>query len=191
MKNANLPILHSDFFILLHFVWKILPTGGNMASLSDPLVQELLRGRYFASFATENSDGSIHLTAVWFFFDGESLYVATSSRTRKARNLKAQPKASLMVDARDPLASRGVTCAGSAEILTGGLAHVFNEKIHRRYLSEAALADPRVGPVFAAWDDITIRIRPASVFAWDMRVADQQVFGGAMSTPGYLLPQDR
>lgn len=162
-----------------------------MASLSDALVQELLQGRCFASFATENSDGSIHLTAVWFFFDGEHLYVATSSRTRKARNLKARPKASLMVDSRDPLASRGVTCAGSAEILTGDIARELNEKIHRRYLSESALADPRVGPVFAAWDDITIRIMPTSVFTWDMRELDRAVLGGAMSTPGYLLPLDR
>ena len=30
-----------------------------MASLSDPLVQELLSGRYVASLATENTDGSI------------------------------------------------------------------------------------------------------------------------------------
>ena len=77
-----------------------------MASLSDPLAQELLHGRYLASLATENPDGSLHLTAVWFYFDGDSLYVATSSRTRKARNLEARPRASLMVDSRDPLASR-------------------------------------------------------------------------------------
>jgi PPOX class probable F420-dependent enzyme len=161
-----------------------------MASLSDALVLELLHGHYFASFATENADSSIHLTAVWFFFDGEFLYVATSSQTRKARNLKALPKASLMVDARDPLASRGVTCSGVAEILTGDAVHEMNLRIHRRYLSEAALADPRVGPIFAAWDDVTIRLKPTSIFAWDMRVADQQVFGGAMATPGYLLKQD-
>jgi PPOX class probable F420-dependent enzyme len=161
-----------------------------MASISDSLVQELLHGRYIASLGTHNRDGSIHLTAVWFLFDGQLLYVATSLRTQKGRNVQARAQASLMVDARDPVASRGVTCAGTAEILTGEVSRELNSRIHRRYLSEAALADPRVGPVFAAWDDVTIRLKPSSVFAWDMREADRAVFGGAMATPGYLLPPE-
>ena len=57
-----------------------------MAQISDASVQELLSGRYIASLATENADGSIHMVAVWYFYDGESLYVATSGRSRKAQN---------------------------------------------------------------------------------------------------------
>ena len=162
-----------------------------MASISDAVVQELLYGRYIAALGTHNPDGSIHLTAVWYLFDGEHLYVGTSSKSRKARNLQARPGASLMVDARDPLANRGVACAGSVQILSGDTAREWNGRIHRRYLSEAALADPRVGPVLAAWDDITIQLRPESVVTWDMRETDRTVFGGAMSTPGYHLPQER
>jgi hypothetical protein len=46
--------------------------------------------------------------------------------------------------------------------------------------------------VFAAWDDVTIRIAPASVIAWDMREADRQFFGGVLgSNPAYLLPLQR
>ena len=78
----------------------------------DPALQELLRGRYIATFGTENSDGSIHLTAVWYLFESGSLYVATSSKSRKARNVAARPRASLMVDVRRPGAERGVTAAG-------------------------------------------------------------------------------
>ena len=162
-----------------------------MASLSDPLVQELLNGRYLASLATENPDGSPHLTAVWFFFDGDSLYVATSSRTRKARNLEARPRASLMVDSRDPLASRGVTIAGPVQVITGEPARELNHRVHGRYLSDAALRDARVAPVFSTWDDVTIRLKPASVFTWDMRELDRVALGGAMATPGYLLPLER
>ena len=44
-----------------------------MASISDPLVQELLSGRYIASVATENEDGSIHMVAVWYFGDGANV----------------------------------------------------------------------------------------------------------------------
>jgi PPOX class probable F420-dependent enzyme len=163
-----------------------------MAALSDALVKQLLEGRYIASFATENPDGSIHMVAVWYWFDGAKIYVATSARTRKARNLEANAKVSVMIDSRDPRASFGATITGKAEILAAEASRQKNEKIHAKYLSAAALADPRVGPVFAGWDDITIQIAPTAVIMWDMRVADQQVFGGAFEkNPAYLLPLER
>jgi PPOX class probable F420-dependent enzyme len=163
-----------------------------MASLLDASVQQLLNRRHIGSIATHNPDGSIHLVAVWFWFDGTDIFIATSSRSRKARNLRANTELSLMIDARDPAASYGVTVTGRARILTGESSKKYNAEIHRKYLSEAALADPRVGSVFAAWDDITIVVKPASVIAWDMREADQQVFGGAFkNNPSYLLPLER
>jgi len=163
-----------------------------MASFAEDLVRELLDARHVASLATANPDGSIHMVAVWFWFDGTHVFVATSSRSRKARNLRSNPKVSLMVDARDPAASRGITITGTAHIITADLSQKSNAEIHRKYLSENALADARVGPVFAAWDDVTIQITPASVIAWDMRQADRQLFGGALErNPTYLLPLQR
>jgi hypothetical protein len=58
-------------------------------------------------------------------------------------------------------------------------------------MSAAALSDPHVGPVFASFDDVTVRIRPVSWISWDMAVLDAQVLGGRLGgTPGYLLPLD-
>jgi PPOX class probable F420-dependent enzyme len=163
-----------------------------MASLADPLARELLDGRYIATVASSNPDGSIHMVAVWYWFDGANIFVTTSSRSRKARNLQANPKVSLMIDSRDVAASRGVTISGTAKFLTGDASRKQNSKIHEKYLSPAALADPKVGPIFAAWDDVTIQITPTSVITWDMRQADRQVFGGAMEkNPTYLRPLEQ
>lgn len=163
-----------------------------MASLTDALVQQLLNGRYIASLATQNPDGPIHMVAVWYWFDGSNIFVATSSRTRKARNLKSTANATLMVDSRDPQASFGTTITGTAQILVGNASQNVNAKIHQKYLSAAAIADPRVGSVFAGWDDVTIQIMPVSVISWDMRVADAQVFGGSFKkNPTYLLPLEK
>jgi general stress protein 26 len=163
-----------------------------MASLSDALVRQLLEGRYIASFATHNPNGSIHIVAVWFWFDGAEVFVATSSRSRKVRHLQGNRGISLMIDARDPAASYGVTVTGTARVLSGESSRKYNAEIHRKYLSEAALSDPRVGPVFAAWDDVTVGLTPVSVITWDMRQADQQAFGGVLkANPTYLLPLER
>lgn len=157
----------------------------------DPALQGLLQGRYIATLGTENPDGSIHLTAVWYLFEDGSLFVATSSRSRKARNIAARPKASLMVDVRRPGAERGVNAAGKAELISGDRPREINRRIHMRYMSAAAIADLQVGPVFESFDDVTIRIAPVSWTAWDMAVLDRQAFGGRLGgTPGYMLPLD-
>jgi len=157
----------------------------------DANITALLNGRHIAALATQNDDGSIHLTAVWYLYDGGKLYVTTSSRLRKARNLAARSRASLMVDTRRGGADRGVTAIGRAEIVTGDEARAIALRVHRRYLSAAALADPQIGPVFAAFDDIAIRITPAQWLWWNMADVDAAYLGGKISaTPGYLLQLD-
>ena len=105
--------------------------------------------------------------------------------------MAARPKASLMVDVRKPGAERGVTAAGQAEVISGDQSQEINRRIHSRYMSAAAISDPHIGPVFASFDDVTIRLTPNSWTTWDMAVLDAQALGGRLGgTPGYLLPLD-
>ncbi len=76
------------------------------------------------------------------------------------------------------------------DVIAGEGSREINARIHRRYMSEAALADPRAGGTMAAMDDITLRLTPTLWYAWDMRTLDDAFFGGAMKTPGYVLPLD-
>jgi PPOX class probable F420-dependent enzyme len=168
-----------------------MPLGGKMTQTLDPAFQEILVGRYIATLGTENADGTIQLTAVWYLFEDGHLFVATSSKTRKARNVAARPKASLMFDVRKAGAERGVTTAGRADVISGDQSREINRRIHCRYMSAAAMSDPLIEPVFASFDDVTIRLTPVSWTVWDMGVLDAQAFGGRLGgTPGYLLPLD-
>jgi PPOX class probable F420-dependent enzyme len=166
--------------------------GGEMPTQTlDPAPQGILGGRYIATLATENADGTIHLTAVWYLFEDGYLSVATSSKSRKARNLAIRPKASLMVDVRKPGAERGVTAVGTVDLISGKESQEINRRIHSRYTSAAAMSDPHVGPVFAPFDDVTVRITPVTWTSWDMAVLDAQALGGRLGgMPGYLLPLD-
>ncbi len=78
----------------------------------------------------------------------------------------------------------------TVDVIAGESSKAINARIHARYMSEAALADPRAGGTMAAMDDITLRLTPTGWYAWDMRTLDELVFGGAMKTPGYLLSLD-
>jgi predicted pyridoxine 5'-phosphate oxidase superfamily flavin-nucleotide-binding protein len=161
-----------------------------MQSTMPSGAEEFLKGRLIASLGTANEDGSAHLTAVWYLFDEGSLYVATSSRSRKARNAVARPKATLMMDIRKPASERGLVATCSVETIVGESSKKINARIHARYMSAAALADARAGGTMAAMDDITLKLTPTGWYGWDMRVLDEAVFGGAMKTPGYMLPLD-
>ena len=51
----------------------------------DRLVH-VLSGRYLATLATRNVDGSIHQAVVWFLESDGAILIATSAATRKAQN---------------------------------------------------------------------------------------------------------
>jgi hypothetical protein len=149
-------------------------------------VAELLARRLIASLATENEDGSQHLSAIWFLHEGGAVYVATSGRTRKARNAAARPRGAFMVDVRGGGPLGGAATAGPLELLHGAEARAVNERIWARYLTPAGLADAGAGARIAASDDVTIRLRAGRWRTWDTG-AD---FGGALERPGIRLPLD-
>src|SRR2546425_993517 len=76
------------------------------------------RARLRAKLATFNRAGSIPLVAMWYLWDGEALLIATSHRTRKAKNLRRDPRATVMIDdSKGGFDLRGVTLVCEAEIV--------------------------------------------------------------------------
>jgi len=153
-------------------------------------VHEFLKGRYIACIATENDDGSTHMVSVWYLHKDGKLFVSTNSKSRKARNIQARPRAGLLIDSRRSSKECGASTYGKARIIEGPESVALNAQVRERYLTEAGNADPRVGPVFAAFDDITIEITPGKWTWWDVSVLDAQVFGGAIGANGYIRPLD-
>ncbi|HSB10242.1 MAG TPA: pyridoxamine 5'-phosphate oxidase family protein [Blastocatellia bacterium] len=152
-----------------------------MQALKDS-AREVLDGRHYATLATHNDDGTIHTTPVWYLFENGNLYVGSPSFSRKARNIAARPSASMLVDIRKPGSERWVSASGPVAILTGDESLEINSRILHRYLTEAAMADPRVGPAFAGANDITICLRPETWRSWSSTDLDRQFFGGLLGS---------
>src|SRR5438270_3957738 len=86
--------------------------------LSADEIDELLAARLIANLASINPNGTVHLVAMWFRRDGDSLIFPTSSHTRKARNLRARPQATAMIDlSRAGLELKGVQIKGRVELV--------------------------------------------------------------------------
>ena len=130
-----------------------------MAGLTE-WARTLIEGRHYATLATQDANSSPHVTPVWYLFRDGQLFVAAPSSSRKVRNIVARPRATLMVDIRKPGAERWVAGSGPVTLLAGEPSQKTNAAIQERYLTADALRDPKVGPIFAAADDVTICIRP-------------------------------
>ena len=81
---------------------------------------------------------------------------------------------------RQPGTERWVSASGMADILTGEEAQAINASIRRRYLTQDAIDDARIGPVLAAADDVTISLRPTRWRSWAAKDLDERFFGGIL-----------
>ena len=154
-------------------------------ALADDLARELLEARLIANLATFNSDGSIHLVARWFLWDGEALLSPTNRRTRKAKNLQRDPRATVMIDdSRGGFDLRGVTLVCDADIVDARASCELNRRLHLKYVTERGLELDAVKQ-YLATDDITLRLRPTKVSSWDLRNTEQ---GRALLETGAFHP---
>ena len=162
-----------------------------MSKLNDSM-REFLNGRHYATLATFNEDGSIHLRPAWYLFEDGRFFVSTSSSARKVRNILARPEASIIVDIRNLGSERWVSASGAAEIMRGERSKEIYAKILPRYVTKAGLEDPRVGPVFAAAGEVILGLTPHSWRSWELKSLDDEYFGGILrQTPEqWFLPVD-
>lgn len=122
---------------------------------------DLVTLRLLATLATYRQDGTVLLSPVWHEWSDGGFNVITGSRDVKARHLRRDPRASLVVAEQSP-PYRGVELRGSARLLAAGVEEAL-VRIASRYLGAEA------GAAYAkrAADDLLIRLEPGDLRAWD------------------------
>ena len=151
----------------------------------DPLVRELVEARLVCVLATGDSDGGIHAVPMWFARDGDALVLATGSRSRKAANVRRDPRATFVIhDSRPGCEVCGALIRGRVDLLRGVAAQSLIELVHRRYVGAGAEAIPAVA-AFLSSDDAALRFHPDVAFTWDERASDA---ARALRESGAALP---
>jgi PPOX class probable F420-dependent enzyme len=139
--------------------------------LADPLVQELLEARLVGVLATLESDGAVHAIALWYALDGDAIVFATGSGSRKVRNLRRDPRATLVLhDSRPGAEVCGASIRGRVVVVEGDEARPLVDRVHRRYVTPAGKRLPAAGE-FLGSDDIAVRLIPEAAFTWDERAS--------------------
>jgi PPOX class probable F420-dependent enzyme len=114
-----------------------------------------------AVLATHRRDGSVLLSPVWHEWRDGGFNVVTMSRDGKARHLRRNPQANIVLCEHAP-PYRGVEVRTAARLVTAGVEEA-TLRIASRYLG------PRAGPAYAerADDDVIVRLEPGHLRAWD------------------------
>jgi PPOX class probable F420-dependent enzyme len=114
-----------------------------------------------ATLATYGRDGSVLLSPVWHEWRDGGFNVATGSAGVKARHLRRDPRASIVVYEHEP-PYRGVEVRGRGQLVSERAQEAVL-RIAIRYLGESA------GTAYAerATDDVLVRIEPGELRAWD------------------------
>ena len=79
---------------------------------------DFLASKDLCRLATASKDGVPHVTPVIYAVDGESVVVAIDYGTKKLRNLRENPRVSLVVDTYRP--NRGLMIQGSCQVFEEG-----------------------------------------------------------------------
>ncbi|MGW0393441.1 pyridoxamine 5'-phosphate oxidase family protein [Streptomyces sp. NPDC003042] len=143
---------------------------GRRIMMSDEEVDAFLREQRTCRVATVSPDGRPHVGALWFAWDGSSLWLYSITRSRRWSDLRADPRISVVVDSGESYDElRGVELSGTAVFVgeaprTGEPCPELAEPERLFPLKNFRLEEmPHDG--LHAW----IRLTPESVVSWDFR----------------------
>ncbi|MFF0426632.1 pyridoxamine 5'-phosphate oxidase family protein [Streptomyces sp. NPDC004520] len=120
--------------------------------------------------ATVSADGRPHVSALWFAWDGSSLWLYSITRSRRWAELRADPRIAVVVDDGEEYGElRGVELSGTAvfvgEAPRTGEPHPELDAPERLFAAKNFGLDAMPHDGRHAW----LRLTPEKITSWDFR----------------------
>jgi PPOX class probable F420-dependent enzyme len=149
--------------------------------------RDLLEGRIYASLATVMPDGQPQSTVVWCDFDGAHVLINTMRGFRKEKNMRANPKVTLLAyDQCNPLRSLEVRGMVVEMTETGALTHL--DSLSVKYVGRGPYFGACVPAELSAREfPVLCRIAPTRVVTLNAGSAADNV---NFSKPPRVVPTD-
>ncbi|MBK9295975.1 MAG: TIGR03618 family F420-dependent PPOX class oxidoreductase [Candidatus Microthrix sp.] len=138
--------------------------------MTDEERAEFLGGRRTMQVATHGADGTIHLVAMWYGFDGERPAFETFARSQKVLNLRRNPNLTVLVEDGDTYETlRGVQIVGRAELIEEGDPRVIDiaESVVTRYIDTSSPEEGRAVAEAMANKRAGVIIHADKIVTWD------------------------
>ena len=150
-------------------------------ALSTAEIDERLAAGVLARLASYRPDGMIHLTPIWFDWNGEAFRLTLGAGRIHLKNLAQDPRVTILID-RDPRVDESAQglVAGAWAIMCRGNASLSQDAALVREVTVAVLkkalgaedADKYAEPVMAEGRTI-VTITPQDWLTWDYNKADE------------------
>jgi PPOX class probable F420-dependent enzyme len=146
-------------------------------ALTSEELNERLAGRALARLATYREDGMIHLTPIWFTWDGERFRLTLGAGRVHLKNLRRDPRVTILID-EDPRVEQGLA-AGAWAIMARGTAELSQDPDLIRTVTLDVMgralgaedAERYLEPIMAEGRTI-VTITPSDWLTWDYNKAD-------------------
>ncbi|MFF3462842.1 pyridoxamine 5'-phosphate oxidase family protein [Streptomyces sp. NPDC001984] len=141
---------------------KIMMTPGEL--------DEFLAGERTCRVATVSTDGAPHVSALWFVWDGTSLWLYSVVRSRRWADLRRDPRVAVVVDSGEEYDQlQGVELSGTVEFV-GELPRT-GELCAELDAPEALFARKNFGIEEMPYDGrhAWLRLTPDKIVSWDFR----------------------
>ncbi|MEK6619739.1 MAG: PPOX class F420-dependent oxidoreductase [Chloroflexota bacterium] len=126
-----------------------------------PKMRAFLEERRFAVLGTANTDGSPHLTVMWYLLEGDEIVFNTTPSRLKHRNLRRDPRVSVMVSD----GYRYLRIDGSARAIDDrGTGQADIRRLAVRYEGEES-AERQMRNAFSKQERVTYRVAIGHVYA--------------------------
>ncbi|MDE2060638.1 MAG: pyridoxamine 5'-phosphate oxidase family protein [candidate division NC10 bacterium] len=137
------------------------------ATMSQQAMNVFLGQQKVCRLATVDRQGQPHVVPVWhILLDGE-LYIETSPRSKKGRNLQANQKVALVVDGGDGFENyKGIMIQGTVEFVNDKrMLQQFRDAMAQRYFGTAE--HPGYKYLVSGSDPLLMKVVPKKVVTWD------------------------
>jgi PPOX class probable F420-dependent enzyme len=146
-------------------------------ALTKEEIDERLARRVLARLATYRPDGMIHLTPIWFSWDGERFRISLGAGRVHLANLRRDPRISIVID-EDPRPEQGLA-AGAWAIMARGTAELSQDEDLIREVTLDVMgralgpedAQTYLEPIMAEGRTI-VTITPSAWLTWDYNKGD-------------------
>ncbi|WJV50171.1 pyridoxamine 5'-phosphate oxidase family protein [Streptomyces flavofungini] len=143
---------------------------GRRIMMTPDEVDAFLAAERTCRVATVSADGAPHVSALWFAWDGTSLWLYSITRSKRWAELRRDPRVAVVVDAGEQYGElRGVELTGTAEVV--GETPRTGEPCPELDLPEQLFARKNFGMEQMVHDGrhAWLRLTPDAIASWDFR----------------------
>ncbi len=128
---------------------------------------EFLRKQQLGRLATVSRDQFPHVAPLAYALDGERLYLNTKYDSKKARNIRENPRVAFVVDDFTSWEDiQGVMVSGKAELISRGKLHqIGRDLIYKKYPKYQESYPIEEG----GWSEYILVITPTKVTSWGLQ----------------------